>query len=96
MIRINAFFQINEGATEQFLAVVNPLVAASQAEAGCIAYDLFASTSRPDVYIMCETWADAAAVEAHNASAHFTAAHPLLGEVCSVVKVESFDMDNKL
>ncbi len=91
MIRINAFFQVNEGATEQFLAVVNPLVAESQKEAGCIAYDLFASTSRPDVYMMCETWADQAAVDAHNASAHFTTAISALGELCAA-KVEVLNM----
>ncbi len=91
MIRINAFFQVNEGAQEQFLATVNTLVEASQKEAGCIAYDLFASTSRPDVYLMCETWADQAAVDAHNASAHFTAALPALGELCTA-KIETLNM----
>ncbi len=91
MIRINAFFQVNEGAKEQFLAVVNPLVEASQKEAGCIAYDLFASTSRPDVYLMCETWADAAAVESHNASEHFNTAISALGDLCTS-KVEKFNM----
>ncbi len=91
MIRINAFFQLNEGATEQFLAVVNPLVEASNKEEGCIAYDLFASTSRPDVYLMCETWRDAEAVASHDASAHFQAAASQLGELCTL-KVEKLEM----
>ncbi len=91
MIRINAFFQVNEGAQEQFLATVNTLVEASQKEAGCIAYDLFASTSRPDVYLMCETWADEASLEAHNASTHFTTAIPALGDLCSS-KIEKLNM----
>ncbi len=92
MIRINAFFQINEGANEQFLAAITPLVEASQKEAGCIAYDLFASSTRADVYLMCETWADQAAIDAHNASAHFTSIVPSLGEFCSKTKIENFDM----
>lgn len=91
MIRINAFFQVNEGANEKFLEAIKPLVEESQKEAGCIAYDLFASSTRPDVFMMCETWADAAAVEAHDASAHFTSIVPALGEFCTV-KVEKFDM----
>ncbi|MFR9503225.1 MAG: putative quinol monooxygenase [Rikenellaceae bacterium] len=91
MIRINAFFQVNEGANEQFLAAITPLVEESQKESGCIAYDLFASTTRPDVYIMCETWADAAAVEAHDASAHFTSIVPTLGAFCTS-KIEKFEM----
>ncbi len=92
MIRINAFFQVKEGANEQFLAAIGPLVEASQKEEGCIAYDLFASTSRPDVYLMCETWADQAAIDAHNASAHFTTIVPQVGEFCSDKKIEVFNM----
>ncbi len=92
MIRINAFFQVNEGANEQFLEAIKPLVTESQKEAGCIAYDLFASTTRPDVYIMCETWADQAAVDVHNASAHFTTIVPLAAAFCSAKKIEQFEM----
>ncbi len=91
MIRINAFFQVNEGATEKFLETIKPLVVESQKEAGCIAYDLFASSTRPDVFMMCETWVDAAAVEAHDASAHFTSIVPSLGALCSS-KIEKFEM----
>ncbi len=91
MIRINAFFQVNEGAKEQFLSVCKVLVAESQKEAGCIAYDLFASETRGDVFIMCETWKDAEAIEFHNASAHFKAAVAQLGEICTL-KVETFPM----
>ncbi|MFR9523467.1 MAG: putative quinol monooxygenase [Rikenellaceae bacterium] len=91
MIRVNAFFQVNEGAAEQFLAAVKPLVAGSQAEAGCIAYDLFESTTRPGVYIICETWADDAALAAHNQTPHFTTAIAALGDLCTS-KIEKFDM----
>ncbi len=91
MIRVNAFFQVNEGASEQFLAAVKPLVAGSQTEAGCIAYDLFESTTRPGVYIICETWADDAALAAHNQTAHFTTAIAALGDLCTS-KIEKFDM----
>ncbi len=91
MLRINAFFQVNEGAKEQFLAAAQPLVAGSQKEAGCIAYDLFASTTRPDVYLMCETWADAEALRIHEETEHFVAAFPVL-EATSTIKIEKFEM----
>ncbi len=91
MIRINAFFQVKAGAREQFLSVCEPLVAASQKEAGCIAYDLFASNSREDVFLMCETWKDAEAIELHNASEHFKTAIAQLGDLCAS-KIEKFDM----
>lgn len=91
MIRINAFFQVNEGAHEEFMAAVKPLVAASQAEAGCIAYDIFQSQTREDVFLMCETWKDAEAVELHNASEHFKVGIAALGSLCTS-KIEKFDM----
>ncbi len=91
MIRINAFFQVAEGANEQFLAAAQPLVVASQKEAGCIAYDLFASSSRPDVYLMCETWADQAAIDIHEATEHFVTAIAAIKEICTL-KIEKFDM----
>ncbi len=91
MIRINAFFQVNAGSIEQFTTTIKPLVEESQKEAGCIAYDLFASSTRADVFMMCETWADAAALEAHEASAHFTAIIPELGALCAT-KIEKFEM----
>ncbi len=91
MIRVNAFFQVNEGSNEQFTTVAGELVAASQKEDGCIAYDLFTSSTRSDVYLICETWADAAALEAHSQTAHFTAAIAALGEICTS-KIEKFDM----
>ncbi len=91
MKRINAFFQVNEGATEQFLEVCKVLVAESQKEAGCIAYDLFASTTRSDVFIMCETWKDDEAIKSHNSSAHFKVGIEKLAPLCTS-KIEIFEM----
>ncbi|MFI3248420.1 MAG: putative quinol monooxygenase [Rikenellaceae bacterium] len=91
MKRINAFFQVNEGATEQFLAACKVLVEESNKEEGCIAYDLFASTTRSDVFVMVETWKDAEAIEFHNSTAHFKAGIATLGSLCTS-KVEVLDM----
>ncbi len=66
-------------------------MAASQKEAGCIAYDLFASQSRGDVFLMCETWKDDEAIALHNASDHFKRAISQLGDLCTS-KVEVLDM----
>ncbi len=92
MKRINAFFQLNEGASKaEFLEVCKVLVEESNKEAGCIAYDLFASTTRDDVFVMVETWKDAEAIELHNASAHFKVGIEKLGALCTS-KVEILDM----
>ncbi len=92
MKRINAFFQLNEGASKtEFLAACKVLVEESNKEAGCIAYDLFASTTRDDVFVMVETWKDDAAIESHNASEHFKTGIAAIGSLATA-KVEVFEM----
>ncbi|WP_299741220.1 putative quinol monooxygenase [uncultured Rossellomorea sp.] len=72
MIIIHAEFQINPTKEQAFLEEIRPLVATSRAEEGNISYDLMKDTERESVYTMVEVWRDAAAVETHNASEHFS------------------------
>lgn len=56
MIRLNCFFQANDG--EQYKTALQAAVALteySQKHEGCIAYDVFQSTTRNDVFLICET-----------------------------------------
>lgn len=72
MIRLNVFIQVDEKNHDAVVAAAKELVAASLKDQGCIAYDLFQSATRPDVLMICETWADAASLSAHEAASHFT------------------------
>ncbi|RBP07788.1 putative quinol monooxygenase [Rossellomorea aquimaris] len=72
MIIIHAEFHINPTKEEAFLEEIRPLVAESRAEEGNISYDLMKDIERESVYTMVEVWRDAAAVESHNASEHFS------------------------
>lgn len=72
MIIIHAEFHINPTKEQAFLEEILPLVAASRAEEGNISYDLMKDTERESVYTMVEVWRDAAAVENHNGSEHFS------------------------
>ncbi|MBQ8046307.1 MAG: antibiotic biosynthesis monooxygenase [Prevotella sp.] len=72
MIRLNAFFEVNQGAEAQVLALGKELVEASLKDKGCVAYDLFCSTTRPQVMMFCETWQDDEALAAHSSAEHFT------------------------
>ena len=58
MIRLNCFIQVEESKREQVLALAKELVAASLNDEGCIAYDIFESSTRRDVMMICETWKD--------------------------------------
>lgn len=71
MIRLNVFIQVSADRRAAALEAAKALTACSLQDKGCIAYDIFESTTRPDVLLICETWADADTLAAHSATAHF-------------------------
>lgn len=74
MIRLNCFVKLNEGADKVALVEnAKKLVAATlESDKGCKGYDFFASETRPDVFMFCETWESAEALNAHMHTDHFT------------------------
>lgn len=72
MIIIHATFQIQADKEQAFLEEIRPLIAASKAELGNVAYDLMKDIEKENVYTMVEVWEDSAAVDIHNKSEHFT------------------------
>lgn len=90
MIRLNCFIQVEESKREQVLALAKELVAASLKDEGCIAYDIFESSTRRDVMMICETWKDAASLDVHSKSAHFTTLVPQIESLGSL-KLEQFE-----
>ncbi len=71
MIRLNVFIQVSAERRAATLEAAKALTACSLQDKGCIAYDIFESATRPDVLLICETWADADALAAHSATEHF-------------------------
>lgn len=71
MIRLNCFFQANEGQYDAALQAALALTAGSQKHAGCVSYDVFESGTRSDIFMFCETWSDADALAAHAATEDF-------------------------
>lgn len=71
MIRLNCFLKVNADQRKTVLESAKRLTAASLEQDGCIAYDIFESATRPDVMMICETWRDQAALDAHSASEVF-------------------------
>ncbi|WP_278969001.1 putative quinol monooxygenase [Phocaeicola barnesiae] len=90
MIRLNVFIQVDEKSHDAVVAAAKELVAASLKDQGCIAYDLFQSATRPDVLMICETWADAASLSAHEAASHFTTLVPRIQSLAAM-KLEKFN-----
>lgn len=80
MIRLNAFFTLKEGvSTDDVLAITNELIAKSRQDEGNKGYDLFQSTTDPRVFMFCESWENAEALDKHSKAPHFTSAVPALG-----------------
>ncbi len=90
MIRINVFIQVSEENRAALLNAAKQLVEASKVENGCVAYDLFASATRDDVYMICETWADAEVLAKHEQSEHFRTLVPEMERLGSL-KLEKFN-----
>ena len=93
MIRLNAFFTLKEGAsTEDVLAITNELVAKSRQDEGCLGYDLFQSTTNPQIFMFCESWENADVLDKHSKAPHFTSAVPSLGALTADgLKIERFE-----
>ena len=90
MLRLNCFFQANEGMYDAALEAALVLTAHSVKEEGCIAYDTFESATRPDVFMICETWESAEALKAHMEAPHFKQYVPVI-ESCGMLKLEQFE-----
>lgn len=72
-VKIVALLTVKSEYREELAAEFTKLVQTSRAEAGNNSYDLHQEIGQPDRFVFVESWKSQAAVEAHNASAHFQA-----------------------
>lgn len=89
MIRLNVFIQVSQENRSALIEVAKELVAASLGDSGCIAYDLFESATRRDVLMICETWTEETALNAHVNAIHFKTLIPKIEEL-GKMKIEQF------
>lgn len=73
MIRINCFVKVTDKSNvKDVIEHANALVAATlEHDKGCVAYDFFASTTRDDVFMFCETWENDEMLDIHSKAEHF-------------------------
>ncbi len=71
MIRVNCFIKLKDGQREELLENAKKLTEASVKDEGNIAYDIFASATRKDVFLVCETWESEASLKKHMEADHF-------------------------
>lgn len=90
MIRLNCFFKANEGRYSEALEAAIALTARSLNHKGCIAYDVFESATRPDIFMICETWENQEVLDLHAATPEF-AEYVGIMEDCGQLKLEKFE-----
>jgi len=90
MIKIVARNQVKAEKRDEFLTIAAELVQASQAEEGCLAYDVFANVKDENELTFIEEWKDMEAIEAHNASKHFTTLVPKINECVASSDVQLY------
>jgi quinol monooxygenase YgiN len=73
MLIVLAKAKVSEAAMEAARAVIADMVAASNAESGCIAYAFTQDLLDPNVLHIVEKWQDEAALSAHFATPHMAA-----------------------
>lgn len=90
MLRLNCFFKANEGRYSEALEAAIALTARSLNHKGCIAYDVFESATRPDIFMICETWENQEVLDLHAATPEF-AEYVGIMEACGQLKLEKFE-----
>lgn len=89
MLRLNCFILVEEDKYDMVLDAAIKLTEASRLQEGCVAYDVFRSATHQDVLMICETWRDQAALDAHSASGEFVKYAGIMREN-SQMKLETF------
>ena len=79
MLIVLAKAQVSEDAMDSAKAAIADMVAASTAEAGCIAYAFTQDILQPGVLHIIEKWQDEAALAEHFATPHMAAFGAAIG-----------------
>lgn len=94
MLRLNCFISVKAENHDIVIEAAKRLTEASLKQDGCIAYDIFESATRPDVLMICETWRDQIALDAHSASDVFVKEVGIMRSNAEM-KLETFAFNQK-
>lgn len=91
MIRMNVSLLVEEEKNRKpLIEAATELVELSLRDKGCVDYDLYASTTEDDRFLIYETWESEADLKRHEESEHFRRLVPRLEEL-STMTLERFD-----
>ena len=81
MIIVTATITAKSGNRNEIISKSKDLIKATRQEAGCISYELLASTEDEDVLIMFERWEKMESLEKHMQTDHFKSFGPSIKEL---------------
>lgn len=94
MIKVTAKLRVNDGKADEFAAAGRAMVAAVIAnEAGkTLGYELYRSTSDPNLFLFVEAYADDAALQEHGRTPHMaTFGGAIRGLLAGRAEIERFE-----
>jgi quinol monooxygenase YgiN len=80
-VALVARFKAKEGKAEELIAAFRPVLEQAEKEPGTLLYALHRSKDDPDLFWVCELYADGDAFAAHSGSDAMAVATPALGEL---------------
>lgn len=81
MILVSGTIVIDPAKVVRALELTRPLVEATRAEPGCLAYGFYADPQDHSRFLLYEEWEDQAALDAHSASEHLAAFYEAIPEL---------------
>ena len=81
MLLIQGWLKLAAGEFDKVIEEARVMVAATNAEAGCIHYSFARDVGDPDLIHIAERWADGEALAAHGASAHMKVFNKAMGGI---------------
>jgi len=91
MLLVIAKAKTNAGKEQDLLQVTKDLIAETRKEAGCVSYNLYQSTGDSTEFAFLEEWESQAALDAHNASAHFARFQSAAESILAGLDIKQYD-----
>jgi quinol monooxygenase YgiN len=64
-------FIAKDDSIEELKALLTDMVKPSQAEEGCLLYEIYQVNAKPNTFVVIESWESEAALDGHKHSAHY-------------------------
>lgn len=94
MIYVIAVLETDPSQTARVIAAAEPLITATQAEAGCISYELHADVRTPSRLVFVETWESREHLEDHFKTPHIAAFGAAISGAVLKQRLEIVDAKN--